>query len=75
MWALYAEGRERLVAEIEGREGKRPAEANEPPDTPGVVHRLITGRDELFADEFYHIDTSHLSSVAQMSVHLEPGLG
>jgi hypothetical protein len=72
--ALYAELRERLVAEIEGREGKRPAEAEAAPDTAGVVHRLITGRDELFADEFYHIDTSHLSSVVQMSIHLEPCL-
>jgi hypothetical protein len=70
--ALYAELRERLAAEVERQEGKRPAEAEVPPDTPGVVLRLISGRDWLFGDDFYHIDVSHLSSVVQMSMHLTP---
>jgi hypothetical protein len=70
--ALYAELRERLTAEIERQEGKPPAEAAEPPGTPGVVRCLIAGRDWLFGDDFYHIDVSHLSSVAQMSLHLTP---
>jgi hypothetical protein len=70
--ALYTELRERLTAEIERQEGKPPAEAEAPPDTPGVVRRLITGRDWLFGDDFYHIDVSHLSSVVQMSLHLQP---
>lgn len=37
------------------------------------IPRLIEGRPELFAEDAYHIDTSHLSSVVQMSTHLPPG--
>jgi hypothetical protein len=33
---------------------------------------MIAGRDYLFADDSYHIDVSHLSSVVQMSVSLQP---
>jgi hypothetical protein len=68
--ALHGELRERLVAEIERHEGKPPDGADAPADAPGVVTKLIEGRDWLFADDFYHIDMSHLSSVVQMSVHL-----
>ncbi len=64
--ALYAELRERLAAEIERREGKGPPEADS-------VRALIANRPWLFEDDCYHIDTSHLSSVVQMSIHLEPG--
>jgi hypothetical protein len=70
--SLYAELRDRLTAEIEAREGRRPAAADAAPDTPGVVAGLIGGRDWLFADEAYHIDVSHLSSVVQMSTALPP---
>jgi len=70
--ALYCELRERLAAEIERQESKRPPEADEPEETPGVVRKLIAGRDYLFADDFFHIDVSHLSSVVQMSVSLQP---
>ena len=38
----------------------------------GAVLKLIEGRDWLFEDDGYHIDTSHLSSVVQMSVDLPP---
>lgn len=69
--ALYRELRERLLADIEKREGKLPAEAQTPPETPGVVRKLIAGRDWLFEDDFYHIDVSHLSSVVQMSINLD----
>jgi hypothetical protein len=72
--ALYNELRHRLAAEIENRFSLRPAAADEPPDTPGVVSKLIKDRDWLFEDEAYHIDTSHLSSVVQMSMHLKPCL-
>jgi hypothetical protein len=41
-----------------------------PPGAP--VTELITGRDWLFADEFAHVDVSHLSSAVQMSVNLDP---
>ena len=70
--ALYHELRERLAAEIERHDGKRPAEADAPQGTRGVVARLMEGRDWLFEDDGYHIDTSHLSSVVQMSILLNP---
>jgi hypothetical protein len=72
--ALYNELRHRLTAEIENRFSVPPAGADAPPDTPGVVAKLIADRDYLFEDEAYHIDTSHLSSVVQMSMHLKPCL-
>jgi hypothetical protein len=68
--ALYAELRERLAGEIERTEGRRPAGAD---DGAGAVRRLMAGRDWLFAEDCYHVDTSHLSSVVQMSLQLEPG--
>jgi hypothetical protein len=70
--ALYAELRDRLSAEIERHDGQLPPEATEPPGTPGVVLHLMAGRDWLFADDFSHVDISHLSSVVQMSLHLKP---
>jgi hypothetical protein len=68
--ALYAELRERLAGEIERHDGQRPPEADL---ASGAVRKLIAGRDWLFEDDCYHIDTSHLSSVVQMSVQLPPG--
>jgi hypothetical protein len=70
--ALYNELRHRLAAEVEQHEGKPPAEADAPPDTPGVLRKLMAGRDWLFQEEYYHIDVSHLSSVVQMSINLTP---
>jgi hypothetical protein len=64
--ALYDELYSRLAGEIERTEGKPPAEKT-------VRGILDSGRDDLFADDFYHIDVSHLSSVVQMSMHLSPG--
>ncbi|MGD9714338.1 MAG: hypothetical protein AB7V46_20090 [Thermomicrobiales bacterium] len=72
--SLYHDLRDRLANEIEHRFTVRPEAADLPPDTPGVVAKLIADRDWLFADEAYHIDTSHLSSVVQMSMHLKPCL-
>jgi hypothetical protein len=69
--ALYGELRERLAAEIERVEGKAPEEASGPVRR-GQILRLLQGRDGLFAEDAYHIDTSHLSSVVQMSEHLTP---
>jgi hypothetical protein len=71
--ALYAELRDRLLGEIERHDHALPPEAEAPADEPGVVRRLMAGRDWLFDDDCYHIDTSHLSSVVQMSLHLTPG--
>jgi hypothetical protein len=81
--ALYAELCDRLASIIEQQEGKLPAEARASlslsPDESGrksgesgILHRLMAGRDWLFAEDAYHIDLSHLSSVVQMSVHLAP---
>jgi hypothetical protein len=63
--ALHAELLERLKADIAQREGKLPEGDS--------VAGLLAGRDQLFADEFYHVDVSHLSSVVQMSLHLPDG--
>jgi hypothetical protein len=71
--ALVAELRDRLLGEIERHDGSLPPEATAPADEPGVIRRLLADRDWLFADDFYHVDTSHLSSVVQMSLHLTPG--
>lgn len=62
---LYSELRERLKAEIVRREGSAPATES--------VAELMQGRDWLFADEWYHVDVSHLGAVVQMSVSLPPG--
>jgi hypothetical protein len=63
--ALHAELCQRLKAEIAHREGS-PPEAS-------TVKDLIAGRDWLFADDFYHIDISHLGAVVQMSIFLGGG--
>jgi hypothetical protein len=70
--SLYAELRIRLTGEIEAREGRSPPHASQAADTPGVIAALIKDRDWLFEEDSYHIDTSHLSSVVQMSLQLEP---
>jgi hypothetical protein len=62
--ALHQELFDRLSVEIERQEGKKP-EAK-------TVRELIEGRDWLFADDFYHVDVSHLGAVVQMSIHLPP---
>jgi len=61
--ALHEELFERLKAEIERKQGFAP--------TGKTIPELMAGRDWLFADEFYHIDLSHLSSVVQMSSQLD----
>jgi hypothetical protein len=70
---LYQELRERLAADIERQGGTLPPAANEPENTPGVVRALMTGHDELFGEDAYHVDTSHLSSTVQLAMHLDPG--
>ena len=62
--ALYEQLRVRLVEDIASREGKAPTEQ--------TIAALMAGRDWLFEDEFSHIDVSHLGSIAQMSISLEP---
>jgi hypothetical protein len=60
---LHGELVERLRAEIERKQTFAP--------TAKTVRELITGRDWLFADDFYHIDLSHLNAVVQMATQLE----
>jgi hypothetical protein len=60
---LHHELLERLRAEIQRVQNLT---------APGTTVRdLIQGRDWLFADDFYHIDLSHLNSVVQMATQLE----
>jgi hypothetical protein len=63
--ALYSELVQRLMADIVQKEGKKPEMES--------VRELMAGRDWLFADEFYHIDISHLGAVVQMSIYLSAG--
>ena len=44
------------------RELRRPADA--------TVPQLIAGAPDLFGEDMYHIDVSHLSSVVQLAAHL-----
>ncbi|MCU0703816.1 MAG: hypothetical protein MUF18_07545 [Fimbriiglobus sp.] len=62
--ALHAQLKERLTGDLTGRGVSVPADV--------TVRELIAGRDFLFADDSYHIDTSHLSSVVQFAMHLPP---
>jgi hypothetical protein len=62
--ALHKELLERLKAEITRQQNFEPSGT--------TVQELIEGRDWLFADEFYHIDVSHLSAVVQMATNLGP---
>jgi hypothetical protein len=63
--ALHAQLSERLWADLAAR-GHTP-----PPSA--TIPQIVKGHPELFADDAYHIDTSHLSSVVQMSTHLPAG--
>jgi hypothetical protein len=60
---LHRELVDRLRAEIERVQNITP--------TGQTVRELVEGRDWLFADDFYHIDLSHLNSVVQMATQLE----
>ncbi|MFO0967948.1 MAG: hypothetical protein U0793_20505 [Gemmataceae bacterium] len=61
---LHKELTERLAHEIKGQQGFEPSGK--------TIKEMIEGRDWLFADDCYHIDLSHLSSVVQMSMQIEP---
>lgn len=62
--ALYNELRDRLKTEIARTQGFEP--------TGQSVRELLQGRDWLFGEDVYLIDMSHLASIVQMSIHLEP---
>jgi hypothetical protein len=63
--ALYRELCDRLAADIHRQEGKLPQVK--------TVRELIAGRDWLFGDDLYHVDTSHLAAVVRFAVHLPRG--
>jgi len=65
--ALHAQLTERLRTDLVGRGVTVPEGA--------TIAQLVEMDPGLFADDAYHIDTSHLSSVVQMSTHLPPGEG
>jgi hypothetical protein len=60
---LHGELMERLRAEIQRQQNFAP--------TAATVRELISGRDWLFTDDFYHIDLSHLNAVVQMATQLD----
>src|SRR4029078_5028810 len=53
----------RLKGQTKQREGSPPRGT--------TIQELIDGRDWLFADDYYHVDLSHLNSVIQMSSQLD----
>jgi hypothetical protein len=63
--ALHAQLTERLRNDAEGRGLKLTVDAS--------ITRIVADHPELFAEDSYHIDTSHLSSVVQMSTYLPKG--
>jgi hypothetical protein len=63
--ALHAQLSERLQSDLAGRGAIVAPQASIP--------QIVESHPELFADDAYHIDTSHLSSVVQMSSYLPPG--
>jgi hypothetical protein len=81
--ALHAQLTERLRTDLAGRgvtapEGATIAQLVEMDAGGGPGGEPAGGSPQqsgLFADDAYHIDTSHLSSVVQMSTHLPPGEG
>jgi hypothetical protein len=65
--ALRAQLADRLRNDLAGRGVAAPPDA--------TVPELVELDPALFADDAYHIDTSHLSSVVQMCTNLPPGDG
>jgi len=63
--ALHEQLLERLRGDLETRG------ITAPPDV--TITRIIAGHPEMFAEDVYHIDVSHLSSVVQMALHLSSG--
>src|SRR5207302_522441 len=62
--ALYEQLLERLRNDLQSRGIEAPAGA--------TVGSIVAAHPELFGEDVYHIDTSHLSSVVQMAMQLPP---
>jgi hypothetical protein len=63
--ALHSQLKDRLRSDLEARAGSAPSHAE--------IAQIVANHPELFAEDSYHIDTSHLSSVVQMSTYLPAG--
>lgn len=63
--ALHAQLTDRLKGDLAGRGVTAPDGA--------TIPQLVEMHPDLFAEDAYHIDTSHLSSVVQMSTQLAAG--
>jgi len=63
--AIHDQLTERVKSDLEGRGNTVPQGA--------TLKRMVEGHPELFVEDAYHIDTSHLSSVCQMSMYLPKG--
>ena len=61
--SLHGQLIERLKNEVAHQQGF--------PPTATTIPDLIAGRDWLFGDDMYFTDTSHLSSIVQMSIELD----
>jgi hypothetical protein len=63
--ALHSQLSERLRSDLAGRGATI--------STDATITQMVDEHPELFSEDSYHIDTSHLSSVVQMSTYLPPG--
>ncbi|MBX9579443.1 MAG: hypothetical protein K2X87_03970 [Gemmataceae bacterium] len=63
--SLHGQLAERLRGDLAARGTPAPADA--------TIPQMLAAHPELTADEAYHVDTSHLSSVCQMSLYLPTG--
>lgn len=63
--ALHQQLAERIRADLAGRGVSVPNDA--------TITQMVAAHPELFAEDAYHVDTSHLSSVVQMSLYLPDG--
>jgi hypothetical protein len=65
VYAMYAELRERLRADIASREGAAPPESS--------ISEMLHGREDLTNEDAYHVDVSHLAAVVQFAIELPAG--
>lgn len=63
--AIHEQLSERVRGDLAGRGVAVPPSA--------TLKQMVEGHPELFGEDAYHIDTSHLSSVCQMSLYLPKG--
>jgi hypothetical protein len=61
--ALHEQLKDRIRGDLDGRNIAVPADAT-------IPQMIAAGGPELFGEDAYHIDVSHLSSVVQLAAHL-----